>query len=107
MPRAGPESVQGAGPFRQFCPGEEELRREGPVVLALGRSLGLGWEGGQALAKGSCSLPSTPGGPACPCVLTLPHLNLLLAHPFPPVPRGETPLRASTSEGRVKAKCRG
>lgn len=75
------------------------------MVLGLGRSLGLGWAGLGVWEL--LSLPSVPGGPARPCVLTPPHLHLLLAHPLPPVPR-QRPLRgAGTSEGRAKAKCRG
>ena len=47
-------------------PEEEELRNEQPLVSAAGRSLGQGWEGGQALTQGPAHAPLHAVAPSVP-----------------------------------------
>lgn len=75
------EGLQGG---RGGVPRSQRSRAEkgGALVLARGRSLGLGWEGGQALIQGSCSLFPPCQWPCVPPCVTVPHLSLLIARPF-------------------------
>lgn len=69
------------------CPRGRGAERERPLVLAPGRSLGLGWESGLTLTESHRSLPAPHMGPECPRVCTRPHRHLPIAPPFPPAPR--------------------